>query len=90
MGARWLQQMRAQRPYKTYVSPPVTATDASPMTVAIQSCQSWCQELVLWQAQRLAFDIVDNLTLHRTHKVIYILVSMNPSQVMLHQNVILR
>ena len=60
--------MRAQRPYKTYVSP-VTADDASPMTVAVQSRQSWYQGLVLWQAQRLAFDTVDNLTLHHAHMV---------------------
>jgi len=39
-----------------------TAANVSPATVANQSCESWCQELVLWQAQRLAFDNVDSLT----------------------------
>jgi len=53
----------------TYVSPatmadvsPATAADASPMTVAIPSHESRCQEPVLWQAQRLAFNTVDNQT----------------------------
>jgi len=38
--------------------------------VAIQSHESRCQELVIWQAQRPAFDIVDNLTLCYAHKVV--------------------
>ena len=53
----------------TYVGPatmaevnPVTAANASLITVAVQSHESWCQEPVLWQAEGLAFDTVINLT----------------------------
>ena len=53
----------------TYVSM-LTAADMSPMTVAVQSHESRYQEPVLWQAQNLAFDTVDNPTLRCTHMVV--------------------
>jgi len=53
----------------TYVSL-ATVANVSPMTVAVQSRESLYQELVLGQVQRLAFNIVDNLSHRRTHMAI--------------------
>jgi len=49
---------------------PATAAAANPNTMAVQLRQSLCQELVPCQAQRLAFNSVDNPTVRRAHKVV--------------------
>jgi len=53
-----------------YVSP-ATVSSVNPVAAAVQSCESQCQEPVPWQAQRCAFDTVDNLTPCRAHKVVF-------------------
>ena len=63
----------------------VTVADVSPGTIAIQSPESRCQELVLWQGQRLASDTANDpspVALARS-SLQGIAISINPARAML-------
>jgi len=47
-----------------------TVADVSPVTVAVQSSESWCLEPVLLHGQRLASDNVNSPSPHCTRKVV--------------------